>query len=234
MNSNTSHQSKLSSNPDQLMSYMQTSSPSKNSPQFISATETLQLFDLTKLDLDELPNKTEIRISKIIKNIWYMCFSLLCFIFIASIFGYLPSWLGGIIGAFAFLLAITYSDEIIPHFSGATHYQRLISQYRNELERAKQYIMKYEQEHGYIHFLFPLLEFDPTLRNTDNLKLLSLSRSKKIISYLNSAEHITHYQNFIRDAQLSLIKMHDQQVSAKQNKEADKSTLTSEKCNEES
>ncbi|MBU2710521.1 hypothetical protein [Zooshikella harenae] len=234
MDSNISKKIKLSSNQHHLMSYLQTSSPSKNSPQFMQATETLQFFDLTQLDLDDLPNKTEIRISKIIKNIWYMCFSLLCFIFIASLMGFLPSWLGGIIGAFAFLLAITYSDEIIPHFSGATHYQRLISQYRNELERAKQYIMKYEQEHGYIHFLFPLLEFDSSLRSTDNLKLLSLSRSKKILSYLNSAEHIAHYQNFIRDAQLSLIKMHNQQASVKLNKEEDKSTLASEKCSEES
>ncbi|MBU2708047.1 hypothetical protein KCM76_18785 [Zooshikella marina] len=221
-------------NTDLMMSFMQTSHISKNSPQFIQATETLQLFDLTQLDLDNLPNTTEIRVSKLIKNIWYLCFSLLCFIFIASLMGFLPSWLGGVIGAFAFLLAITYSDEILPHFSGATHYQRLINQYKKEIDRAKLYIMNYEKEHGYIHFLFPLLEFESKLRTPINLKLLSLSRSKKIMGYLNSAEQITHYKNFIHEAQSALIKMHNQQIPMEQNNEGqEKSTITNEKHHEE-
>ena len=160
----------------------------------------LEGVDYDLLSLIDYPTDHEVFAAKRARTLWFVALGSALFLFLASLLSLTSPWVGGIAGGLAFVLWLTHGSEMMAYFPSLNRYHRLVTQ-RQKLKRELiEYIRNIEGRRGYIHRIYPLVEFNPRLGTRRFKRLALMSREHTLLANLKTLQDTKSYYEFMVEA----------------------------------
>lgn len=175
----------------------------------------LDSLNYSLLSLENYPKDPELFAARRSRTLWYLILGLALFLFLLSLFKFTYAWVGGIAGGLAFIVWFTHGLKIINFFPSLTNYSYLIGKRRKLKRELLEYIMQLEGSKGFMHRLFPLVEYNSRLATKRYKRLAMFSLQGQLMANLRTLEDTEAYYNFMLEAR----KGYKEMLLAKQNEE---------------
>lgn len=165
------------------------------------------------LALKGFPKDAELFAAKRSRTLWYLILGLALFLFLLSLFKLTYAWVGGVAGGLAFIVWFTHGLKIINFFPSLTNYSHLIGKRRKLKRELLEYILQLEGAKGFMHRLFPLVEYNPRLATKRYKRLAMFSLQGDLLANLKTLEDTEAYYTFMQEA----LKGYREMLLAKEN-----------------
>ncbi|MDE1463202.1 hypothetical protein [Spartinivicinus poritis] len=164
------------------------------------ACHILKQLDYDLLSMKQIPSDQTLEKAKNIRVIWFISGYSLTVLFLFSLLGFLPWWIGGFFGVGLFLLGLTCVDGFLPNQLGANSFALLTAK-REQLElELKKYITTIEGSLGFIHLLQPLSYFNKNLEKHYFIRLCAASQQHRLMKHLTNYREFQLYYQYLIEA----------------------------------
>ncbi len=160
----------------------------------------LEGMDYDLLSLIDYPTDHEVFAAKRARTLWFVALGSALFLFLASLLSLTSPWVGGIAGGIAFVLWLTHGAGMMSYFPSLNRYPQLVT-HRKKLKRELiEYIRNIEGRLGYIHRIYPLVEYNPRLGARRFKRLALMSREHTLLANLKTLQDTKNYHEFMVEA----------------------------------
>ncbi|WP_143089512.1 hypothetical protein [Marinospirillum celere] len=160
----------------------------------------LEGMDYDLLSLIEYPTDHEIFAAKRARTLWFVALGSALFLFLASLLSLTSPWVGGIAGGIAFVLWLTHGAGMMSYFPSLNRYPALVTQRKKLKRELIEYIRNIEGRLGYIHRIYPLVEYNPRLGARRFKRLALMSREHTLLANLRTLQDTKTYYEFMVEA----------------------------------
>ncbi|WP_162299669.1 hypothetical protein [Marinospirillum perlucidum] len=160
----------------------------------------LEGMDYDLLSLVDYPTDHEIFAAKRARTLWFIALGSALFLFLASLLSLTSPWVGGIAGGIAFVLWLTHGAGMMSYFPSLNRYPALVTQRKRLKRDLIEYIRNIEGRLGYIHRIYPLVEFNPRLGGRRFKRLALMSREHTLLANLRTLQDTKTYYEFMVEA----------------------------------
>lgn len=160
----------------------------------------LEGLDYDLLSLIEYPTDHEIYAARRARTLWFIALGSALFLFLASLLSLTSPWVGGIAGGIAFILWLTHGAGMMSYFPSLNRYPRMIA-LRKRLKRDLiEYIRNLEGRQGFMHRIYPLVQFNPRLGARKFKRLALMSKEHTLLANLRTLQDTRAYHEFMVEA----------------------------------
>jgi hypothetical protein len=160
----------------------------------------LEGMDYDLLSLLDYPTDHEIYAAKRARTLWFIALGSALFLFLASLLSLTSPWVGGIAGGIAFVLWLTHGAGMMSYFPSLNRYPMLVNQRKKLKRELIEYIRNIEGRLGYIHRIYPLVEFNPRLGTRRFKRLALMSKEHTLLANLRTLQDTKSYYEFMVEA----------------------------------
>lgn len=160
----------------------------------------LEGLDYDLLSLVDYPTDHEIYAAKRARTLWFIALGSALFLFLASLLSLTSPWVGGIAGGIAFVLWLTHGAGMMSYFPSLNRYPGLISQRKRLKRDLIEYIRNLEGRLGYMHRIYPLVQFNPRLGSRKFKRLALMSKEHTLLANLRTLQDTRAYHEFMVEA----------------------------------
>lgn len=160
----------------------------------------LEGMDYDLLSLVDYPTDHEIYAAKRARTLWFIALGSALFLFLASLLSLTSPWVGGIAGGIAFVLWLTHGAGMMSYFPSLNRYPMLVTQRKKLKRELIEYIRNIEGRLGYIHRIYPLVEFNPRLGSRRFKRLALMSKEHSLLASLRTLQDTKTYYEFMVEA----------------------------------
>lgn len=160
----------------------------------------LEGLDYDLLSLIDYPTDHEIYAAKRARTLWFIALGSALFLFLASLLSLTSSWVGGIAGGIAFVLWLTHGAGMMSYFPSLNRYPGLISQRKRLKRDLIEYIRNLEGRLGYMHRIYPLVQFNSRLGSRKFKRLALMSKEHTLLANLKTLQDTRAYHEFMVEA----------------------------------
>lgn len=160
----------------------------------------LEGLDYDLLSLIDYPTDHEIYAAKRARTLWFIALGSALFLFLASLLSLTSPWVGGIAGGIAFVLWLTHGAGMMSYFPSLNRYPGLISQRKRLKRDLIEYIRNLEGRLGYMHRIYPLVQFNPRLGSRKFKRLALMSKEHTLLANLKTLQDSRAYHEFMVEA----------------------------------
>ncbi|WP_404415517.1 hypothetical protein [Marinospirillum sp.] len=160
----------------------------------------LEGMDYDLLSLVDYPTDHEIYAAKRARTLWFIALGSALFLFLASLLSLTSPWVGGIAGGIAFVLWLTHGAGMMSYFPSLNRYPMLVNQRKKLKRELIEYIRNIEGRLGYIHRIYPLVEFNPRLGTRRFKRLALMSKEHTLLANLRTLQDTKSYYEFMVEA----------------------------------
>lgn len=160
----------------------------------------LEGLDYDLLSLIDYPTDHEIYAAKRARTLWFIALGSALFLFLASLLSLTSPWVGGIAGGIAFVLWLTHGAGMMSYFPSLNRYSKLITQRKRLKRDLIEYIRNLEGRQGYMHRIYPLVQFNPRLGSRKFKRLALMSKEHTLLANLKTLQDSRAYHEFMVEA----------------------------------
>lgn len=160
----------------------------------------LEGMDYDLLSLVDYPTDHEIYAAKRARTLWFIALGSALFLFLASLLSLTSPWVGGIAGGIAFVLWLTHGAGMMSYFPSLNRFPMLVTQRKKLKRELIEYIRNIEGRLGYIHRIYPLVEFNPRLGSRRFKRLALMSKEHTLLANLRTLQDTKTYYEFMVEA----------------------------------
>lgn len=160
----------------------------------------LESLDYDLLSLLDFPTDHELYTAKRARTLWFIALGSALFLFLASLLSLTSSWVGGIAGGIAFVLWLTHGAGMMSYFPSLNRYPSLVT-LRKRLKRDLiEYIRNLEGRLGYMHRIYPLVQYNSRLGSRKFKRLALMSKEHTLLANLKTLQDTRAYHEFMIEA----------------------------------
>ena len=160
----------------------------------------LEGMDYDLLSLIDYPTDHEVYAAKRARTLWFVALGSALFLFLASLLSLTSPWVGGIAGGIAFVLWLTHGAGMMAYFPSLNRFPQLVTQRKKLKRELIEYIRNIEGRQGYIHRIYPLVEYNPRLGTRRFKRLALMSREHTLLANLRTLQDTKSYYEFMVEA----------------------------------
>jgi len=160
----------------------------------------LETLDYDLLSLLDFPTDHEIYSAKRARTLWFIALGSALFLFLASLLSLTSPWVGGIAGGIAFVLWLTHGAGMMSYFPSLNRYPALVTQRKRLKRDLIEYIRNLEGRLGYMHRIYPLVEFNSRLGSRKFKRLALMSKEHTLLANLRTLQDTRAYHEFMVEA----------------------------------
>lgn len=160
----------------------------------------LETLDYDLLSLIDFPTDHELYAAKRARTLWFIALGSALFLFLASLLSLTSPWVGGIAGGLAFVLWLTHGAGMMSHFPSLNRYPALITQRKRLKRDLIEYIRNLEGRMGYMHRIYPLVQYNPRLGSRKFKRLALMSKEHTLLANLRTLQDTQAYHEFMVEA----------------------------------
>lgn len=160
----------------------------------------LEGMDYDLLALVDYPTDHEIYAAKRARTLWFVALGSALFLFLASLLSLTSPWVGGIAGGIAFVLWLTHGAGMMSYFPSLNRFPLLVTQRKKLKRELIEYIRNVEGRLGYIHRIYPLVEYNPRLGARRFKRLALMSKEHTLLANLRTLQDTKSYYEFMVEA----------------------------------
>lgn len=160
----------------------------------------LEGLDYDLLSLVDFPTDHELYAAKRARTLWFIALGSALFLFLASLFSLTSSWVGGIAGGLAFVLWLTHGAGMMTYFPSLNRYPSLVTQRKRLKRDLIEYIRNLEGRLGYMHRIYPLVQYNPRLGSRKYKRLALMSKEHTLLANLRTLQDTRAYHEFMVEA----------------------------------
>lgn len=160
----------------------------------------LEGLDYDLLSLIDFPTDHELYSAKRSRTLWFSALGLALFLFLASLLSLTSPWVGGIAGGLAFVLWLSHGAGMISYFPSLNRYSTLITQRKRLKRDLIEYIRNLEGRMGFMHRIYPLVEYNPRLGSRRFRRLALMSKEHTLLANLRTLQDTQAYHEFMVEA----------------------------------
>jgi len=160
----------------------------------------LEGMDYDLLSLVDYPTDHEIYAAKRARTLWFIALGSALFLFLASLLSLTSPWVGGIAGGIAFVLWLTHGAGMMSYFPSLNRFPMLVTQRKKLKRELIEYIRNIEGRLGYIHRIYPLVEYNPRLGSRRFKRLALMSKEHTLLANLRTLQDTKTYYEFMVEA----------------------------------
>ena len=160
----------------------------------------LESLDYNLLSLLDFPTDHEVYTAKRARTLWFIVLGSALFLFLASLLSLTSAWVGGIAGGTAFVLWLTHGAGMMNYFPSLNRYSALVT-LRKRLKRDLiEYIRNLEGRLGYMHRIYPLVQYNSRLGSRKFKRLALMSKEHTLLANLKTLQDTRAYHEFMVEA----------------------------------
>lgn len=160
----------------------------------------LEGMDYDLLSLVNYPTDHEIYAAKRARTLWFIALGSALFLFLASLLSLTSPWVGGIAGGIAFVLWLTHGAGMMSYFPSLNRFPQLVTQRKKLKRELIEYIRSLEGRLGYIHRIYPLVEYNPRLGARRFKRIALMSKEHTLLANLRTLQDTKTYYEFMVEA----------------------------------
>lgn len=160
----------------------------------------LEGLDYELLALNDFPTDHELYVAKRSRTLWFTALGSALFLFLASLLSLTSPWVGGIAGGLAFVLWLSHGAGMISYFPSLNRYSTLIGQRKRLKRELIEYIRNLEGRLGFMHRIYPLVEYNPRLGSRKFKRLALMSKEHTLLANLRTLQDTKAYHEFMVEA----------------------------------
>ncbi|SFX56774.1 hypothetical protein [Marinospirillum alkaliphilum] len=160
----------------------------------------LEGLDYDLLSLVDYPTDHELYAAKRARTLWFIALGSALFLFLASLLSLTSPWVGGIAGGIAFVLWLTHGAGMMSYFPSLNRYPNLVTQRKRLKRDLIEYIRNLEGRQGYMHRIYPLVQFNPRLGARKFKRLALMSKEHTLLANLRTLQDTRAYHEYMVEA----------------------------------
>ena len=160
----------------------------------------LENLDYELLSLSDYPTDHELYAAKRARTLWFITLGSALFLFLASLLSLTSPWVGGIAGGIAFVLWLTNGAGMMNYFPSLNRYALLVTQRKRLKRDLIEYIRNLEGRLGYMHRIYPLVQYNPRLGSRKFKRLALMSKEHTLLANLRTLQDTRAYHEFMVEA----------------------------------
>ncbi len=160
----------------------------------------LESLDYDLLALLDFPTDHELYAAKRARTLWFIALGSALFLFLASLLSLTSPWVGGIAGGIAFVLWLTHGAGMMSYFPSLNRYPALVTQRKRLKRDLIEYIRNLEGRLGYMHRIYPLVEYNPRLGSRKFKRLALMSKEHTLLANLRTLQDTRAYHEYMVEA----------------------------------
>lgn len=160
----------------------------------------LESLDYDLLSLLDFPTDHELYAAKRARTLWFIALGSALFLFLASLLSLTSPWVGGIAGGIAFVLWLTHGAGMMSYFPSLNRYPALVTQRKRLKRDLIEYIRNLEGRLGYMHRIYPLVEYNPRLGSRKFKRLALMSKEHTLLANLRTLQDTRAYHEYMVEA----------------------------------
>jgi len=160
----------------------------------------LESLDYDLLSLLDYPTDHELYAAKRARTLWFIALGSALFLFLASLLSLTSPWVGGIAGGIAFVLWLTHGAGMMSYFPSLNRYPALVTQRKRLKRDLIEYIRNLEGRQGYMHRIYPLVQYNPRLGSRKFKRLALMSKEHTLLANLRTLQDTRAYHEYMVEA----------------------------------
>lgn len=160
----------------------------------------LETLDYDLLSLLDYPTDHELYAAKRARTLWFIALGSALFLFLASLLSLTSPWVGGIAGGIAFVLWLTHGAGMMSYFPSLNRYPALVTQRKRLKRDLIEYIRNLEGRLGYMHRIYPLVQYNARLGSRKFKRLALMSKEHTLLANLRTLHDTRAYNEFMVEA----------------------------------
>lgn len=160
----------------------------------------LESLDYDLLSLVDFPTDHELYAAKRARNLWFIALGSALFLFLASLLSLTSPWVGGIAGGIAFVLWLTHGAGMMSFFPSLNRYPAMVTRRKRLKRDLIEYIRNLEGRLGFMHRIYPLVQYNPRLGSRKFKRLALMSKEHTLLANLRTLQDTLAYHEFMLEA----------------------------------